>query len=78
MRSNLIFYNLSFIDYSINHFQKNFYQPHPNLANMDPTEAEKFRESKEITIKRGENVPAPITSFDEGGFPDYVMNEINC
>lgn len=63
-------------EYTLVPFQKNFYQPHPNLANMDPREAEQFRKTNEITIIRGESVPAPIINFDEGGFPDYVMKEI--
>lgn len=34
-----------------------------------------FRQSVEITVK-GENIPNPIQSFEEGNFPDYVMNGI--
>jgi len=43
---------------------------------MDPRQADAFREKNEITIQRGENIPAPIINFEEGGFPDYVMREI--
>jgi hypothetical protein len=35
----------------------------------------KDRSLKEITVK-GNNVPHPNRGFEEGNFPDYVMNEI--
>jgi len=63
-------------EYTLVPFQKNFYQPHSRQANMDPRQAEEFRKQNEITVQRGENIPAPIINFEEGGFPDYVMSEI--
>nr|CAD7589996.1 unnamed protein product [Timema genevievae] len=36
---------------------------------------DKYRSSKEITVK-GNNVPQPSQYFEEGNFPDYVMQEI--
>lgn len=63
-------------DYDLVPFQKNFYQPHSNQANMAPRQAEEFRKINEITVQRGENIPAPIMDFEEGGFPEYVMKEI--
>jgi ATP-dependent RNA helicase DDX5/DBP2 len=39
------------------------------------SEVEKYRNSKEITVK-GQNVPNPIQHFDEANFPDYVTKEI--
>nr|CAD7418958.1 unnamed protein product [Timema poppensis] len=35
----------------------------------------KYRAEKEITVK-GNNIPKPNNTFEEGNFPDYVMNEI--
>lgn len=64
-------------EYELVPFQKNFYQPHPNQANMDLRAADEFRKTHEITIQRGDSVPAPIVNFEEGGFPDYVMKEIS-
>ncbi|XP_019866511.2 ATP-dependent RNA helicase p62-like [Aethina tumida] len=55
-------------------FKKDFYVPHPAVANRSTYEVEQFRNSKEITIE-GE-VPNPIQNFNEANFPDYVMNEI--
>jgi len=63
-------------NYELTPFQKDFYQPHPNIANANPAEVEKFRADKEISIQRGNNIPNPITNFDEAGLPDYVMSEI--
>lgn len=55
-------------------FKKDFYVPHPAVANRSTYEVEQFRNSKEITIE-GE-VPNPIQNFNEANFPDYVMNEV--
>ena len=63
-------------NYTLVPFEKHFYNPHPNLANADPKDVEKFRMEKEITIVRGKNIPAPITNFTEANVPDYVMKEI--
>jgi len=57
-------------------FQKHFYNPHPNVVNADPRAVEKYRFEKEITIIKGENVPYPITCFEEAGMPDYMMKEV--
>lgn len=43
---------------------------------MSAREAEEFRTRNEITIHRGSNVPSPIIHFEEGGFPEYVMQEV--
>ena len=34
-----------------------------------------FRQNSEITVK-GDGIPNPIQSFEEGNFPNYVMNGI--
>ena len=62
--------------YTLVPFEKNFYNPHPNLLNMDPRDVEKYRGEREISIQRGQNVPNPITSFADANLPDYVMKEI--
>ncbi|QSL64619.1 hypothetical protein MERGE_001920 [Pneumocystis wakefieldiae] len=56
-------------------FEKNFYKPHPNIEKMTDQEVEDFRKMNGITVK-GVNVPKPVPSFDEAGFPSYVMNEV--
>jgi len=37
---------------------------------------EKYRHEREISIVRGQNIPNPITNFEEANMPDYVMREI--
>lgn len=56
-------------------FRKDFYQPHPNVVGRNVHTVESYRSGKEITVK-GANVPCPNIYFEEGGFPDYVLNEI--
>ncbi len=40
---------------------------------MSKKSVEKFRVEKEISIVKGENIPNPITTFEEANVPDYVM-----
>ncbi|XP_001604593.1 ATP-dependent RNA helicase p62 isoform X2 [Nasonia vitripennis] len=56
-------------------FKKDFYTPHPNVSNRHPREVNEFRETHKITLK-GDKVPNPIQFFEEGNFPDYVMQGI--
>jgi len=56
-------------------FEKNFYKEHPTVTNRSPMEIQQFHNDKQITID-GVDVPNPIFTFDEGNFPDYVMNQI--
>ncbi|GBN53142.1 putative ATP-dependent RNA helicase DDX17 [Araneus ventricosus] len=56
-------------------FQKNFYHEHPNVQRRSQQEAESYRSHFEITI-RGPNIPKPVANFDEGCFPDYVMEAV--
>ena len=64
-------------DYSLVPFEKNFYNPHENCRNANPAEVDEYRKKREISIIRGgSSVPNPIQNFFEGGFPDYVMKEV--
>lgn len=57
-------------------FKKDFYVPHPEVEARVDSEVEAWRSANEITLK-GRNIPKPTMSFDEAGFPDYVMDEID-
>lgn len=57
-------------------FQKDFYVPHPNVMARPHEEVQTFRERMQITVM-GNNVPHPAQFFEEGNFPDFVMNEIS-
>ncbi|XP_014604506.1 PREDICTED: ATP-dependent RNA helicase p62-like isoform X2 [Polistes canadensis] len=56
-------------------FKKDFYVPHPNVQSRHPREVDSFREENKITLK-GEKIPNPIQFFEEGNFPEYVMQAI--
>lgn len=56
-------------------FEKNFYVEDERVANRSEREVQEFRADKQMTIQ-GQNVPKPVTSFDEAGFPEYILSEI--
>ncbi|EYU21378.1 hypothetical protein MIMGU_mgv1a004869mg [Erythranthe guttata] len=56
-------------------FEKNFYVESPSIAAMSEGEVEEYRLRREITVE-GKDVPKPVKSFDDVGFPDYVMQEV--
>ncbi|XP_065212087.1 uncharacterized protein LOC135839805 isoform X2 [Planococcus citri] len=56
-------------------FQKNFYNPHPNVLSRSDEEIDSYRNEKEITLK-GDNIPKPIRSFTEAGLPDFILKEL--
>ncbi|XP_022721522.1 DEAD-box ATP-dependent RNA helicase 20-like isoform X2 [Durio zibethinus] len=56
-------------------FEKNFYVESSSVAAMSETEVEEYRQRREITVE-GRDVPKPVKSFRDVGFPDYVMQEI--
>ena len=60
---------------SLQPFNKNFYNPHPSVLNRSPYEVEEYRTKHEITMS-GLDIPNPIERFEEGNFPDYVMQNI--
>ncbi|CAI5756008.1 unnamed protein product [Candida verbasci] len=58
-------------------FEKNFYTEHASVAARSDEEIRKFRQENEMSIE-GHDIPHPITTFDEAGFPDYVLNEVKA
>ncbi|XP_011311038.1 probable ATP-dependent RNA helicase DDX17 [Fopius arisanus] len=56
-------------------FKKDFYIPCDAVIHRDPRIIEQYRSQKEITL-RGKSIPNPVFTFDEAGFPDYVIKEI--
>lgn len=49
-------------------FEKNFYVESPSVAAMTDRDVEEYRKTREITIE-GRDVPKPIKSFSDIGFP---------
>nr|XP_019010017.1 ATP-dependent RNA helicase DBP2-A [Kwoniella pini CBS 10737]OCF48798.1 ATP-dependent RNA helicase DBP2-A [Kwoniella pini CBS 10737] len=56
-------------------FEKNFYVQDPRVTARTDAEINAFRAEKTMKIQ-GQNVPRPITTFEEAGFPDYILSEI--
>jgi ATP-dependent RNA helicase DDX5/DBP2 len=49
-------------------FEKNFYREHPDVAARPSSEVEEYRRKHHMNVV-GTDVPKPVTSFDEAGFP---------
>jgi ATP-dependent RNA helicase DDX5/DBP2 len=58
-------------------FEKSFYQENGLVTQRSAAEVEKFRRDHAITIN-GRDVPKPVETFDEAGFPRYVMDEVKA
>lgn len=58
-------------------FEKSFYKEHPEVAARSSAEVDKFRRDHTIAIV-GSDVPKPVETFDEAGFPRYVMDEVKA
>src|ERR1700712_2849496 len=56
-------------------FEKSFYKENAAVAARSDAEIAEFRREKNMVVT-GDNVPRPVTTFDEAGFPNYVMNEV--
>ncbi len=61
----------------LSHFEKNFYVEDKRVSSRSDREIEDFRRTKEMKVQ-GRNVPRPVTSFDEIGFPEYIMATIRA
>jgi len=53
---------------TLTEFKKNFYVEDSRVTNRSEEEIRAFREKHEMKVF-GTNVPRPVTSFDEAGFP---------
>lgn len=61
----------------LEHFEKNFYVEDKRVAARSDRDIDEFRRGKEMKVQ-GRGVPRPVTSFDEIGFPDYIMTTIRA
>ncbi|OIW04931.1 hypothetical protein TanjilG_15676 [Lupinus angustifolius] len=57
------------------HFEKNFYSEAPTVKAMTEDEVNEYRQQREITVE-GRDVPKPVKTFHDVGFPEYVIQEI--
>ena len=58
-------------------FEKNFYVEHETVRDRSDAEVAAFRKEHEMTVT-GHDIPKPITTFDEAGFPEYVLKEVKA
>ncbi|EAW13945.1 DEAD-box ATP-dependent RNA helicase DBP2 [Aspergillus clavatus NRRL 1] len=56
-------------------FEKSFYKEHPDVTARSQREVDEFRQEHKMTVQ-GKNVPRPVETFDEAGFPQYVLSEV--
>lgn len=56
-------------------FEKNFYVETPSIAAMTDEEVAQYRRVRDITIE-GRDVPKPVKTFSDVGFPEYVLEEV--
>ncbi|BCS18124.1 DEAD-box ATP-dependent RNA helicase DBP2 [Aspergillus puulaauensis] len=62
---------------SLPKFEKSFYKEHPDVAARSQREVDEFRKTSEMTVQ-GKNIPRPVETFDEAGFPQYVLSEVKA
>lgn len=58
-------------------FEKSFYKEDPEVTNRSSAEVDEFRRKHQMTV-HGNGVPKPVETFDEAGFPRYVMDEVKA
>ena len=58
-------------------FEKSFYKEHPDVTNRSDADVQSFRKEHQMTVY-GKGVPRPVQTFDEAGFPQYVMSEVKA
>ena len=58
-------------------FEKSFYKEDPTITGRSSAQVEAFRREHQIAVQ-GKDVPKPVETFDEAGFPSYVMNEVKA
>lgn len=58
-------------------FEKSFYKEADSVANRPQTEVDRFRRDHQMAVT-GNDIPKPVETFDEAGFPRYVMDEVKA
>ncbi|KAJ5974196.1 hypothetical protein N7481_011406 [Penicillium waksmanii] len=58
-------------------FEKSFYKEHEDVTNRSEEQVQEFRAAHKMAIQ-GTGVPRPVETFDEAGFPSYVLSEVKA
>jgi ATP-dependent RNA helicase DDX5/DBP2 len=56
---------------------KDFYVEHPAVTAMSDQDVLETRKSMDVEVS-GRDVPKPIRSFEEGSFPEYIMQSVRA
>ncbi|KAK0529683.1 ATP-dependent RNA helicase dbp2 [Tilletia horrida] len=56
--------------------RKDFYVEDARVTARSAAEVDAYRKTKQMTVQ-GTGVPKPVTTFEEAGFPDYILREIS-
>ncbi|KAG9246360.1 ATP-dependent RNA helicase dbp2 [Calycina marina] len=58
-------------------FEKSFYKEDPAVTNRSEADVQAYRAKHSIAVV-GTSIPRPVETFDEAGFPSYVINEVKA
>ena len=64
-------------DEKLETFTKNFYRPCASVSALSQSEVDTFRRVHSMTVD-GIDVPFPVKTFEEAGFPPYLLSEIRA
>lgn len=67
---------LDFAHIKLEHFEKNFYIQHPEIAGLSEDKIKEYRKSENMKVK-GRDVPRPIMSFGYLGFSEQLVDMIS-
>jgi ATP-dependent RNA helicase DDX5/DBP2 len=62
---------------SLPKFEKSFYKENEEVTNRSQKDIDAFRKANQMAVT-GTNVPRPVETFDEAGFPNYVLSEVKA
>ena len=62
---------------SLPRFDKSFYKENPEVQNRPQQMVDAWRRQNQVTIS-GSSVARPVETFDEAGFPRYVLDEVKA
>jgi ATP-dependent RNA helicase DDX5/DBP2 len=57
--------------------QKNFYREAESVTKRSQQDVDKYMRDNFITT-HGDNIPRPVTSFDESSLPKYLVDQLKA
>ena len=62
---------------TLSRFEKSFYKEDAEVSHRPQSAVDAWRRENQTTVA-GRNVPRPVETFDEAGFPEYVLDEVKA